>query len=116
MDRRRFLTFIIIWFVVILVWLLFCYGEVRDAYYSWDEIAQSFLVTNISSEVVETTEKEPEKLTDYSKKTDYAKNAVYKVRDAGIINGYADGTFAPNASLTRAEAATVIIKLLDMLQ
>jgi len=48
--------------------------------------------------------------------SDYAKNAVYKVRDAGIINGYADGTFAPNASLTRAEAATVIIKLLDMLQ
>ena len=71
MDRRRFLTFIIIWFVVILVWLLFCYGEVRDAYYSWDEITQSFLVTNISSEVVETTEKEPEKLTDYNKNTDY---------------------------------------------
>ncbi|MBR5517620.1 MAG: S-layer homology domain-containing protein [Clostridia bacterium] len=48
--------------------------------------------------------------------TDYAKNAVYKVRDAGIINGYADGTFSPNASLTRAEAATVIIKLLDLLK
>ena len=48
--------------------------------------------------------------------SDYAKNAVYKVRDAGIINGYADGTFGPTASLTRAEAATVIIKLLDMLQ
>jgi len=48
--------------------------------------------------------------------TDYAKNAVYKVRDAGIINGYADNTFAPNASLTRAEAATVIIKLLDLLK
>lgn len=77
MDRRRFLTFIIIWFVVILVWLLFCYGEVRDAYYSWDEITQSFLVTNISSEVVETTEKEPEKLTDYNKNTDYAKNPDY---------------------------------------
>ena len=48
--------------------------------------------------------------------TYYAKNAVYKVRDAGIINGYADNTFAPNASLTRAEAATVIIKLLDLLK
>ena len=48
--------------------------------------------------------------------SDYAKNAVYKVRDAGIINGYDNNTFAPSASLTRAEAATVIIKLLDMLQ
>ena len=48
--------------------------------------------------------------------SEYAKNAVYKVRDAGIINGYSDNTFAPSASLTRAEAATVIIKLLDMLQ
>lgn len=53
---------------------------------------------------------------DDSNISDYAKNAVYKVRDAGIINGYADNTFAPMASLTRAEAATVIIKLLDMLQ
>ncbi len=57
-----------------------------------------------------------ETFDDDSNISDYAKNAVYKVRDAGIIKGYDNNTFAPSASLTRAEAATVIIKLLDMLQ
>ena len=46
----------------------------------------------------------------------YAKDAVYKVRDAGIINGYNNNQFSPATSLTRAEAATVIIKLLNVLQ
>ena len=48
--------------------------------------------------------------------SDYAKDAVYKVRDAGIINGYSNNQFSPATSLTRAEAATVIIKLLNILQ
>ena len=48
--------------------------------------------------------------------SDYAKNAVYLVRDAGIINGYNNNQFSPATSLTRAEAATVIIKLLNILQ
>ena len=53
---------------------------------------------------------------DGGKIADYAKDSVYAVRNAGIINGYEDNTFAPNASLTRAEAATVIVKLLDLLK
>ena len=48
--------------------------------------------------------------------SDYAKNAVYLVRDAGIINGYNNNQFSSATSLTRAEAATVIIKLLNILQ
>ena len=47
--------------------------------------------------------------------SDYAKDAVYTVRSAGIIEGY-EGMFNPKNSLTRAEAATVIIKLLDLLK
>lgn len=47
--------------------------------------------------------------------SDYAKDAVYTVRSAGIIEGY-NNTFNPHNSLTRAEAATVIIKLLDLLK
>lgn len=53
---------------------------------------------------------------DDSNISDYAKNAVYMVRDAGIINGYSNNQFSPATSLTRAEAATVIIKLLNVLQ
>ena len=37
----------------------------------------------------------------------YAKNN-------GIISGYADGTFGPGKSITRAEAAKIIVKILEM--
>lgn len=53
---------------------------------------------------------------DNSSISDYASEAVYAVRSAGIINGYADNTFAPASSLTRAEASAVIIRLLDLLK
>jgi len=52
---------------------------------------------------------------DDSSVSDYAKDAVYKVRDAGIIQGY-NNKFSPKDSLTRAEAATVIIKMLEILK
>ncbi|WP_173224376.1 S-layer homology domain-containing protein [Paenibacillus alba] len=32
----------------------------------------------------------------------------------GVVNGYADGTFHPNASITRAEFATIIAKVFDL--
>jgi hypothetical protein len=32
----------------------------------------------------------------------------------GVVNGYQDGTFHPNASMTRAEFATVISKVFDL--
>ena len=47
--------------------------------------------------------------------SEYAKNAVYKIRSAGIIQGY-DNMFRPTDYLTRAEAAVVITKLIDLLQ
>ena len=34
---------------------------------------------------------------------------------AGLINGYADGNFHPEATITRAEFATLIVRLLDYL-
>jgi len=55
------------------------------------------------------------KFADDADISDYAKVAVYVVRSSGIIEGY-ENNFNPKASLTRAEAATVIIKLLDVLQ
>ena len=42
----------------------------------------------------------------------WAKEAIGRVRAAGIMNGYADGTFRPNQPLTRAEAVVVINKML----
>ncbi len=40
--------------------------------------------------------------------SDYAKNAVYSLADAGIIAGMGNNTFAPLNNITRAEAAKII--------
>ena len=45
--------------------------------------------------------------------SDYAKDAVYALKAKGIINGMGDGSFAPKASCTRAEAAKIIASLLN---
>ncbi len=43
----------------------------------------------------------------------YAKDAVYALKAKGIINGMGDGSFAPKAYCTRAEAAKIIASLLN---
>lgn len=45
----------------------------------------------------------------------WAKDAVARVSQAGIVSGYPDNTFRPQAKATRAEAATIIVKTLDIL-
>ncbi|MGG4144035.1 X2-like carbohydrate binding domain-containing protein [Paenibacillus algorifonticola] len=42
----------------------------------------------------------------------WAQSDIMKVQSYGFINGYNDGTFKPNQALTRAEAATIINKVL----
>jgi len=42
----------------------------------------------------------------------YASEAVYALKNAGIINGKGDGNFAPKATCTRAEAAVIINSLI----
>jgi chitodextrinase len=44
----------------------------------------------------------------------WAKTAIDDAKKAGILNGYEDGTFRPEAALTRAEAVAIINKLLGM--
>ena len=45
-------------------------------------------------------------------RTNYEK-AVDALSDAGIINGYPDGTFRPHDNLTRAQAAKIIYELIS---
>ena len=45
--------------------------------------------------------------------SDYARDAVDKMTAIKVIGGYSDGTFAPQKTLTRAEAAKIIKTLLD---
>ena len=51
-----------------------------------------------------------EAFADDSEIADYAKDAVYTLRDLGIINGKGEGKFDPSASATRAETATMLYK------
>ena len=46
--------------------------------------------------------------TDADQIAEYAQNAVYSLANAGIISGMGDGTFAPVANATRAQAAVII--------
>ncbi|MBE6622766.1 MAG: S-layer homology domain-containing protein [Ruminococcaceae bacterium] len=55
-----------------------------------------------------------DKISDYSKIQDYYKEYVIDCFSFGLLCGIDEnGTFAPSKSLTRAEAATVICRLLD---
>ena len=44
---------------------------------------------------------------------DWYNTAVATMVQAGILNGYSDGTFKPNASITRAEFATIAARFLS---
>ena len=44
---------------------------------------------------------------------DWYNNAVATMVNAGILNGYSDGTFQPNANITRAEFATIAARFLS---
>lgn len=43
----------------------------------------------------------------------WAKAAIDSAAEAGILTGYPDGTFRPKANITRAEAVTIINRLLN---
>lgn len=43
----------------------------------------------------------------------WAKDNIVKVKELGLMDGYPDGTFKPDKPITRAELATVLVKLLE---
>ncbi len=53
--------------------------------------------------------------TDAAEIADYAAEAVYTLKNMGIINGDPDGSFRPNGQTTRAEAAVLLYKTLNKL-
>lgn len=56
--------------------------------------------------------KEFETFSDDNEISDYAKEAVYTLRNEGVINGVDRSTFAPKEPATRAQAAKIIYSLL----
>ncbi len=55
----------------------------------------------------------PTKFTDAGAASSWAKNDVTLAVKDGLLNGYPDGSFRPLAPATRAEAVTVLARLLD---
>ena len=62
--------------------------------------------------IIEAAQAEAEAFSDDSVISSYAKDAVYALAGNGVINGMGDGSFAPKASLTRAQAAKIIFTAL----
>ena len=56
------------------------------------------------------------KFSDDSGIAPYAKSAVYKLANVGIVNGYTDGSFAPMGSAARAEVATIFFNLITWIE
>ncbi|MEO3945848.1 glycosyl hydrolase 53 family protein [Gorillibacterium sp. CAU 1737] len=44
----------------------------------------------------------------------WAKDAILNVSAAGLMNGYPDGRFGPNRSMTRAELATIVARWMNL--
>ena len=54
-----------------------------------------------------------DEFSDMDKAGDWAKGYVAAMKTNGIIEGYEDGTFRPTNNITRAEAATMLNRVLD---
>jgi len=52
--------------------------------------------------------------TDQDEIAEYAGEAVAAMREAGVIRGMGDGSYAPQQTATRAQAAVVILQLLEL--
>jgi len=85
-------------------------GENRLTYtlYSNDEQVEKNIIAYINIVDGKST---TTKFTDISSDATYA-NAVYELSSKEVINGYTDGTFKPENTLTRAEAAKMLCTLL----
>jgi len=80
-----------------------------DATITREEMAAIALRT-INKDVKAATEK----FADDASISDYAKDAVYTLKELGIINGVGENMFSPKAVVTRAMAAKVIYMLIKV--
>ncbi|MBQ8299458.1 MAG: S-layer homology domain-containing protein [Clostridia bacterium] len=58
------------------------------------------------------TTRKPQDFTDLSEISKWAESEMYSAISQGILNGYNDNTIRPKASITRAEALTLIDRIL----
>ena len=70
----------------------------------------------LKSNNVQLIKAQTEAFADDEQISDYAKEAVYALAGAGIINGVGDNHFQPQGNATRAQSAKVIFGAMKLLQ
>lgn len=81
----------------------------------YDEQMTRAVFCEVLASMLELKDRLPDK-PDTEVFTDTKSSSVQRLWSAGIISGYEDGSFAPNASITREEAAMVLSNAADYLQ
>ena len=66
-------------------------------------VVGTFLATSVYSPIL---------ANDYE--NHWAKEAIEKWKDKGVVNGYEDGTFKPKQAITRAELAKIIVEIFGL--
>lgn len=77
---------------------------------------QDFATIVYNALKIQETIVEREEFSDHSEISDYAKKPVYALKAMSIINGRGDNRFAPKESISRAEAAQMIYKTLNVIR
>jgi hypothetical protein len=70
-----------------------------------------YRVMKLVNPTMQTVEQSPE-ITDIVKISSYAKESILQMKNLGIVSGYPDGSFAPQNTCTRAQAAKIIYSAL----
>ena len=73
-------------------------------------------VMNLTRTISSAKEEETVVFTDSDAIAEYAADAINTFASLKVINGYEDGSFAPNGNITRAEVAKIIKALLDAIE
>lgn len=74
---------------------------------------QTIVVLSRAFGIVSQTRDTYKKFTDGGKVSPYARDALSAMKEMGLANGYEDGSFHPQSSITRAEAAQLLYNLFD---
>ncbi|MNJ56002.1 Cellulosome-anchoring protein precursor [compost metagenome] len=72
------------------------------------------ILYRIVKDQLNTSDHSSKQFADNEQLSDWAKEAVTALIDAHMLNGYPDGTIKPKNSITRAEIAIILSRLLEL--
>ena len=90
----------------------FINGKTESDFAPLDTVSREEMVTIALRALGIEASDSSEKFADDDSISDYAKGAVYTLKQLGILNGVGDNMFAPKAEVTRAMAAKVVYALI----